>query len=99
MNKITPTLLIISVLALLFFMGCTSSDTIIIQNAKLSKLFDTNTVGGVGEVPFINVDGNALETSSGFDFNKDTNTLFVGGSFFYTDENNDIIFCDGNSGC
>jgi hypothetical protein len=63
-------------------MGCTGSDTFIIQNTKLSKFFDVNIVGQQGLVPFINFDGNALEVQRGFDFNSDTNTLradfFVG---------------------
>ena len=70
-------------------MGCTGSDTFIIQNAKLNKLFDANIVGSQGLIPFINFDGNALEVQSGFDFNSDTNTLRTGC----------VELGDGNSYC
>ena len=62
--------------AVMFMVGG-SNDTIVINNANLNKFFDTNTVGEVGNIPFINFDGNALEVQSGFDFNKDTNMLTV----------------------
>jgi hypothetical protein len=75
-------LILVCLFSFSLFMGCTGSDTFIIQNTKLQKLFDANIVGSQGLVPFISVDGNALEVQSGFDFNRDTNTLradfFVG---------------------
>jgi len=39
-----------------------------------SILFDANLSGASGQVPFVNVDGNALELG-GLSFDKDTNTL------------------------
>jgi hypothetical protein len=82
-------LVLVCLFSFSLFMGCTGSDTFIIQNTKLSKLFDANIVGQQGLVPFISVDGNALEVQSGFDFNSDTNTLRTGC----------VELGDGNSYC
>lgn len=100
MPKLPALVLFISFFALLFLAGCTSSDTIIIQNNKLTKVLDVNDLNGTqGQIPFINVDGNLLDLSSAFDFNKDTNTLGVGVGSFFVDVNGDWVFCDNNSGC
>jgi hypothetical protein len=74
-KTITPIFLLLLLFSFSLFMGCTGSDTFIIQNTKLQKLFDANIVGSQGLIPFLNSDGNALEVQSGFDFNSDTNTL------------------------
>lgn len=52
-------------------------------------LIDMNIVGSVGQIPFLNADGNALELDSGFDYNKDTNTL----------RTNCVELGDGNTYC
>jgi hypothetical protein len=77
-KTIAPIFLLLLLFSFSLFMGCTGSDTFIIQNTKLNKLFDANIVGQQGLIPFINFDGNALEVQSGFDFNSDTNTLRTG---------------------
>jgi hypothetical protein len=98
-------LILVCLFSFSLFMGCTGSDTFIIQNTKLQKLFDANIVGSQGLVPFISVDGNALEVQSGFDFNSDTNTLSVQNygvssiGKFFVDVNGDWVYCDNNSGC
>jgi len=71
-------LVLVCLFSFSLLLGCTGSDTFIIQNTKLQKLFDANIVGSQGLIPFINFDGNALEVQSGFDFNSDTNTLRTG---------------------
>lgn len=86
-RKIVVVSLILLFFALMF--GCTGSDTFIINQTKLEKLFDGNVSGDSGLIPFLNLDGNALEVSSGFDFNKDTNTLSTGC----------VMLGDGNTYC
>jgi len=70
--------ILIALTLFLLFFGCTSPDTFIIQNAKISKVIDVNDLNGsVGQVPFLNEDGNLLSLQSGFDFNSDTNSLNI----------------------
>jgi hypothetical protein len=80
--KAKPLLVCVVLLFIFLLLGCTGSDTFVIQNTKLNKLFDANIVGSQGLISFLNIDGNALKVQSGFDFNSDTNTLradyFVG---------------------
>lgn len=71
-------IILFSIILLVLFLGCTQDkNTYIISNTNLNKIFDANIVGSQGEIPFINADGNLLEVRKGFDFNKDTNTMFI----------------------
>jgi hypothetical protein len=76
--KLKPLLVCVVLLFIFLLLGCTGSDTFVIQNTKLNKLFDGNVGGDSGLVPFLNEDGNLLEVQTGFDFNVDTNTLSTG---------------------
>jgi len=72
---------------ILFRAGANSGDCWKVDGNKfvlgncVQFLIDMNIEGGVGQIPFINIDGNALELG-GIDFNKDTNTLMVHGQIF-----------------
>jgi len=95
-------LFIVLILFLLVF-GCTSPDTFIINNVKVSKIIDVNDFNGVsGQIPFFNLDGNKFTIQDGFDFNSDTNTLNtknVSTNIIWNDTNHDYgtIYCtDGN---
>jgi hypothetical protein len=55
----------------------------------LNVLVDGNIIGESGQIPFLNIDGNALSVQNSFDFNSDTNTLRTGC----------VELGDGNSYC
>ena len=87
------------VLLFLGLFGCIGSDTFIIQNKEYN--LDLNIEGNPGQIPIMK-DNNSLEVITGFDFNKDTNTLStknISTRIIYNDNNNEwgTIYCpDGN---
>ncbi len=65
-------IIILILFAFSLFFGCTGSDTFIIQNKEYN--LDLNIEGNPGQIPIMK-DNNSLEVITGFDFNKNTNTL------------------------